>query len=123
MEKIIYRFLDEYLGDGVSYEREPINFFVRDSESVDCGYRYSIYSKKDRTVILFVNHFNKNGSAFKIFGGYSLTNTVSKFFDIDTNNAAEIIKNWFMVKHNLKNNSDLLLISEKYLVKNDLTFF
>jgi hypothetical protein len=122
MEKIIYRFLDEYLGDEVFYEREPINFFKTDS--VDTGDRYYIYSKKDRTVILFINHFHNDGDDIKIFGGYSLTNTVSKFFDIGTESAAAIIKNWFMVKHNLKNNSDLLLISKKYLLKkvSDLLF-
>jgi hypothetical protein len=140
MEKIIYKFLDDYLGDEVSYEREPINFFKTDSVdtgdryytvdtgdryyTVDTGDRYYIYSKKDRTVILIINHFHNDGDDIKIFGGYYLTGTVSKFFDIGTESAAAIIKNWFMVKHNLKNNSDLLLISKKYLLKkvSDLLF-
>jgi hypothetical protein len=120
MEKIIYRFLDEYLGDGVSYEREPINFFIREPESVDSGYRYSIYSNNHRTVILVVNHFHKDGSAINIFGGYSLTNTVSRFFDIGTESAQSIIKNWFMDKYNFKNNHDFFL---KKINKNNLNFF
>jgi len=106
MEELVYKFLDDYLGDEVFY----------DIESVNKWNRYYIYSKKNKVIILFFHRYDNNMS-FKIFRGNSLTNTVSRFFGMDTDNAASVIKDWFGDKHNLKKTSDLLsFISEIDLV-------
>ena len=108
MEEIVYKFLDDYLGDEVFYEKESVNRWNR----------YYIYSKKNKVIILFFHRYGDN-EHIKIYRGNSLTNTVSKFFDMDTESVTKIIRNWFGDKHNLKKVSDLLsFISEEDLVKN-----
>lgn len=69
------------------------------------GIRYHIYSRKNNTLILLLTNYSENTEIY--YGAY-LTGTASRFFDIERNNAAEIIKNWFMDKHNLEKVSDIL---------------
>jgi hypothetical protein len=117
MEELVYKFLDDYLGDDVFYKIKPINYFIKEPYSVNRCNRYYIYSKKNKSIILFFNHFHNSGN-IKIFRDNVLTGTVSRFFDIGTESAQEIIKNWFGDKHNLEKVSDLLsFISEEDLVK------
>jgi hypothetical protein len=103
MEEIVYKFLDDYLGDEVFYEKE----LLRNEKE-----RYYIYSKKNQALIIFFDCSN-GGECIRIFRGNVLTNTISRFFDMCPYKVTEVIKNWFGDKHNLNKVSDLLsFISE-----------
>jgi hypothetical protein len=102
MEKIIYKFLDYYLGDEVSYEK---GITIYNPHTFDRGIRYHIYSKKNNTLILLFTNYTERSDIN--YGDY-LTGTVSRFFSMDTVNTTKVIKNWFMDKHNLKEVSDIL---------------
>ena len=102
MEKIAYKFLDDYLGDEVSYEK---GIPLYNPHTFERGIRYHIYSKKNNTLILLFTNYTERSDIN--YGDY-LTGTVSRFFDIYANNATDIIKNWFIDKHNLEKVPDIL---------------
>ena len=102
MEKIVYKFLDDYLGDEVFYEKGPLY----NPHTFEMCNGYHIYSKKNNTLILLL--FTKYSEHADINYGNYLTGTVSRFFDIYANNATDIIKNWFIDKHNLEKVPDIL---------------
>ena len=98
MREMIYKFLDNYLGDEV--------FCVKGkpSEKYDT---YGIISKKDKSVILSFNIIKSSGGIV-IFRGGKLTNTVSSFFSMNPDDVSRIIRDWFGDKHNIKKMGDLM---------------
>ncbi len=98
MKKIIYKFLDNYLGDEVvcikGKPREKYN-------------TYDIISKKNKSLILYFNIFNSSGGIL-IFRGSKLTNMVSTFFLMNPDDVSRIIRDWFGDKHNIKKMGDLM---------------
>ena len=100
MENVIRKFLDDYLGDEVFYEKELLK---NEKE------RYYIYSKKNQTLIIFFD-YSDGGEFIRVFRGNVLTCTVSRFFDMDPYDVTKVIRDWFGDKHNLKMVSDLMKI-------------
>ena len=99
MEKITYKFLDEYLGDEVYSTK----LLVKDSKYDT----YRLCSKKNNTLILFFKVHRKEGSII-IFRGQRLTDLVSSFFSMEEKDSTTIIKDWFGNKHNVNKVGDLM---------------
>lgn len=98
MEKLINKFLDNYLGD------EVVCIKGGETKNYDC---YSLFSKKNRAVIMLFQVRRKDGSTV-MFRGRDLTDFVSNFFSMESNDASSVIKNWFGDKHDIKKVSDLM---------------
>ena len=98
MEKMIYKFLDKYLGDEVTCIK---------TRTTDVCDTYDIFSKKNKTLILFFRVYHKKEGIF-IFRGGKLTNTVSSYFNSEPKEVMPIIRDWFGDKHNIKKVGDLM---------------
>jgi hypothetical protein len=98
MEKMIYKFLDEYLGDEVTCIK---------TGTTDMYDTYDIFSKKNKSLILFFKVYRKDGG-ISIFRGGKLTNTVYSFFNVEPKEVMSIIRSWFADKHNIKKVGDLM---------------
>jgi len=104
--KVISKFLDSYVGDGVICEKSnqlrfnPLNF---KSEMATLYYIYS----NNRTLILSFNVWN-DGERIKIYRGNELCNMVSSFFSMDGNESMSYIREWFGNKHDVKKFIDLM---------------
>lgn len=98
MEKTIYKFLDEYLGDEV--------VCVRDKPTRNYNYYY-LYSKNNKTRILLFQ-VRRNDGNFILFKSSYLTELVSTFFSIEENESSRIIQDWFGDKHGIKKVGDLM---------------
>ena len=107
LKKVIYTFLDEYVGDGDKVKSsvvpiyDPFRFLTKNRGQE----LYSIYSNKGILILSF--KVCKNGSIV-IFRGLQLCNTICRFFSLGDDEAMEYVKNWFADKHNMKKVSDLL---------------
>lgn len=106
MRKIVYNFLDEYLGKEVSYRFD--NKFK---------YHY-LYSKKNETLILFFRVRPNN--KINIYKGDYLSNLVSGLFSLTDKDATRLIRDWFGDTFNLEKVSDLLkfIPNKSYEVQN-----
>jgi hypothetical protein len=111
MYKVIFKFLDSYVGDGVICEKSkqlrfnpfnPLNF----KSEMEMATLYYIYSN-NRTLILSFNVWN-DGECIKIYRGNELCNMVSSFFSMDGNESMIYIREWFADKHDIKKVSDLM---------------
>lgn len=96
MEEIIFKFLDEYIGDNV----RSIT-----SIDVDSGTRVCSFFTKDGDLIFFftINVWDK----ITTFRTSRLCETVSGFFSIPNEDAKNLIKDWFDKKYNIVNIKDL----------------
>ena len=99
MEKTIYKFLDEYLGDEVTCINKSSVFRKHDT--------YHLYSNKNHTLILFFS-VHKGKKDITIFRGRRLNGMVSDFFSMDSNETSSIIRDWFGDKHDIKKVGDLM---------------
>lgn len=98
MRKMVYKFLDEYLGDEVTC--------IKRSSTSRYNY-YNIFSKKNKSLILSFEVHHKEGDIV-IFGGERLTNTVSSFFNLDPKSGMSLIRDWFGDKHDMNKVKDLM---------------
>lgn len=98
MEKTIYKFLDEYLGDEV--------VCIKDGPTRHYNY-YGIFSKNNKTLIL-IFQVRRNDSSIVMFRSSFLTELVSSFFSIEENDSTTIIEGWFGKKHDIKKVGDLM---------------
>jgi hypothetical protein len=94
MEKMIYKFLDDEVTCIKTGSTNRYN-------------SYDIFSKKNKSLILYFNVYHKEGDII-IFRGGKLTNTVSSFFNVEPKEVMPIIRNWFGDKHNIKKMGDLM---------------
>lgn len=94
MKKSIYKFLDEYVGDGIHLTHNEDRSF------------FNIFSENKTKIITFMVHIDKEH--VKLFRSEPLTKTISGFFCISRDEAASFTKDWFGDKHNLKKVSDIL---------------
>jgi len=98
MRKMVYKFLDDYLGDEVTCIK---------TGSTNRYNSYDIFSKKNKSLILFFRVHHKEGDIV-IFRGGKLTNTVSSYFDLEPKSGMSIIRDWFGDKHDINKVKDLM---------------
>ena len=98
MEKMVYKFLDEYLGDEVSCKK------TRVTDRYDT---YNILSKKNKSIIMIFRVHRKEGDIV-IFRSDRLNYTVSSFFDLEPKIGMSIIRDWFGNKHDINKVKDLI---------------
>jgi hypothetical protein len=93
MKQIVYKFLDEYVGDGIYLTHNEDRSF------------FNIYSTNKTQIITF--RVADNWEHIKLFRSESLCKTLSRFFCISEDEAALFTKDWFGDRHNLKKVGDL----------------
>jgi hypothetical protein len=98
MEKSIYKFLDNYLGNEV--------ICVRQRPTRGYNY-YHLYSKNNKTLILHFQVSCKDGNIVLFRSSY-LTELVCDFFSMTPNDASGIIRDWFGDKHDINKVKDLI---------------
>lgn len=103
LEKMIIRFLDDYLGNEVYVSRRKYTW----SDRVE----YSVISSKSNTKIVSFVVSSINGG-YNIFRSAELVQTVSTLFSIGEDVASRYIQNWFGDVHGLNKVGDL----EKFLL-------
>jgi len=105
MKKLLYKFLDEYVGNGVRAVKEPIllnpNTFMPD-ERVK---RYNLIS--DRNILILFFQVWDDGDKIKIYRGSKLCDTLSGYFGISSDDSMKYVREWFADKHDMKKLSDL----------------
>lgn len=94
MEQKIYKFLDLYVGPGVySTHNQDRSFF-------------NLFSDNKTPIITF--RIDQSKEYIKLFRSESLCKTISSFFCISQDDAANYVKNWFGDRNNLKKVSDVM---------------
>ena len=93
MTQIVYKFLDEYVGNGIYLTHNEDRSF------------YNIFSNNKTQIITF--RVADNWEHIKLFRSEPLCKTLSNFFCISEDEAALFTKDWFVDRHNLKRVCDL----------------
>jgi hypothetical protein len=93
MTQIVYKFLDEYVGNGIYLTHNEDRSF------------YNIFSNNKTQIITF--RVADNWEHIKLFRSEPLCKTLSRFFCISEDEAALFTKDWFGDRHNLKRVGDL----------------
>jgi hypothetical protein len=106
LKKIIYKFLDEYIGDGVKVKNTstPVYNLYAQTWKIKKD-TYSLYS--DKGILILTFKVCKNDS-IDIFRGLELCNMICRYFSLGDDEAMRYVNNWFADKHNMKKASDLL---------------
>ena len=104
MKDLVYKFLDEYLGDEVVCEPNGMKEW------------YIICSKKNNQRILKFFVRDKRGvQEIRLFRDFSLCSKVQGYCGIDkVDDCANYIKDWFGDKHGLNEVSDVLKFLENF---------
>jgi hypothetical protein len=103
MEKMMYKFLDEYLGDEV----------VCIKTSNKKNYTYDLCSKKNKTIIISFTVSHLDGEMV-IYKGNPLNKLLSDLFSTDDYDTMRFVRNWFGDKHNLNKVKDLIKFIHVY---------
>jgi hypothetical protein len=99
MRKMVYKFLDDYLGDEVTC--------IKTGSTNRCN-SYDIFSKKNKSsLILFFKVYHKEGDIV-IFRGGKLNDIVSNLFSMGKEESTSIIRDWFADKHDIVKVKDLM---------------
>ena len=98
MKEIIYKFLDEYVGEGVKCEL-AIPAFGRTRTD-----NWEIFSDNG-TMILW---FTVKGDMFKLYKSESLCKKIEGYFGIEPTESWKYIRDWFGDRQRLKKVGDLL---------------
>ena len=105
MKERIYKFLDEYVGEGTNWTLRHQDLFRTWSDS------YEIVSNNG-TMILW---FSVKGDMVAIYRSNELCKMIEGYFSIDPNESWKYVRDWFGQKYNMKKISDLLkLIPTKW---------
>jgi hypothetical protein len=99
MRKMVYKFLDEYLGDEVTC--------IKTGSTNRC-YSYDIFSKKNKSIILSFKVYYHNERGIAIFRGDKLNDIVSNLFSMGNEESTSIIRDWFADKHDIVKVKDLM---------------
>jgi len=104
MEKMINKFLDEYLGNEV--------VCIKKRPSGSCN-MYHLCSKKNKTLIILFSVRSDDGEMV-IFRSTELTNMIIDLFSIDKHDSMRIVSNWFGGKHSINKVKDLMKFINVY---------
>ena len=106
LKKVIYKFLDGYVGDGVNVKNisTPVYDLYGQTWKIKKD-TYNLYSNKGILILTF--KVCKNDS-ISIFRGLELCNMICRYFSLGDDDAMKYVKNWFAYKHDMNVVSDLL---------------
>ena len=101
MEELIYKFLDEYVGDGAICKNRPgLICHVID------GVIYRIYGiHSNNGTLIFEVIVSENKDRYKFIRSNDLSKTVSRFFGVDE--PFNYVRDWFRQKYDLEKVSDI----------------
>lgn len=107
LKKVVYQFLDGYVGDGVNVETEtrPTYDPLRIRWKITRNNVYYIYSNKGILILIFKVC---NNGLITIFRGVELCNMVSDFFSLQDDESMRYVREWFADKYDMKKVNDLL---------------
>ena len=105
MKKIIYKFLDYYLGNKVKVEQLNVPLYKVKTNKWSIRETYYIWSGTNELILSFCVF---KDDSIKIWSGDNLCQTVVRIFSIDSVVAMRYIRDWFADKHNLNKVNDLL---------------
>lgn len=109
LKKIVYKFLDECVGDGVTAKHPTFQF------NLDSRYdfipksakdAYNLYSDNGTLILFFISH--NGGEKLTLFRGRALCSTISGYFNISDDDSMIYVREWFADKYDIKKVSDLL---------------
>ena len=106
LNKVINKFLDGYIGDGITCKVQPTG--IPEVPSLHWGVSkcvYSLYSDKGILILSF--KYNSYKDSIIIFRGLKLCNMVCRFFSITDDDAMRYVRTWFADKYGMKKLSDL----------------
>jgi hypothetical protein len=106
MKKLVYKFLDEYVGDGVRAVKEHIIFNPYTFMPDERVKRYNLIS--DRNILILFFQVWDDGDKIKIYRGNNLCDTLSGYFGISSDDAMKYVREWFGNRYNMNKVSDLL---------------
>ena len=93
LKKVINKFLDGYVGDGIKIKYNPLHKI------------YNVYS--DKGVLILSFKICKNDS-IAIFRGLELCNMLCRFFSVCDDGAMRYVRSWLGDKYDMKKVNDLL---------------
>lgn len=93
MKEIVFKFLDEYLGNELNCSTDKYNY-------------YYISSKKNNMTIFFFRIFPED--RIVIFRGEELNKIICSFFLIEPDDAMKYVRSWFGDRQNIIKTKDLL---------------
>ena len=104
LKKVIYKFLDGYVGDGIKVKKGAVRVHDPKTFLTIYGGLYSIYSNKGVLILSFKICENDSIVTFR---GLQLCNMICRFFSVGDDEAMRYVRNWFNDKHNINKISDL----------------
>ena len=105
MKKLVYKFLDNYLGNEVKVEQLNVPLYKVKTKKWSIRETYYIWSGTNNLIFSFSIHKN---DSFNIWRSNDLCSTVGNFFGIDSDESMRYVREWFGVKHNMNKVSDLM---------------
>ena len=97
MKETIYKFLDEYVGEGANCSPFT-NEFRTWSE------KYNVTSDKGTLILWFIVRADE----VKVYRSESLCRKIEGYFGIDPNESWKYIRDWFGNKHDINKVKDLI---------------
>lgn len=98
MKKVIYKFLDEYVGEGVNCKL-AIPAFGRTSWD-----NWEVLSNNGTMILWFM----VKNDMFKLFRSESLCKKIEGYFGIESSESWKYIRDWFGERNEIKQIGDLL---------------
>ena len=103
MKERIYKFLDEYVGEGTNWTLRHQDLFRTWSDS------YEFVSNNGTMILWFsIRHDN-----VKVFRSEELCRKIEGYFNVPSDESWKYIRDWFGQRNNIKVLSDLLKIIAK----------
>jgi hypothetical protein len=108
LKKVVYKFLDEYVGDGATAKPppyrlnlyNPCTFINEPANNI-----YDLYSDNGTLILVFRVY---DDGRIAIYRGRELCLTVSGYFIISDDDSMIYVREWFADKYDMKKLSDLL---------------
>ena len=106
LKKVVYKFLDEYVGDGATAKPppyrlnlyNPCTFINEPANNI-----YDLYSDNGTLILVFRVY---DDGRIAIYRGRELCSTVSGYFNISDDDSMRYVREWFADKYDMKKVSD-----------------
>ena len=105
MTELIYKFLDNYVGDGMNITKR-VGDTINRITFTDSGYEaYNVESDNGTTILYFI--LNSIGDV-NIYPAYSVYMTIGNMFSIEPAESKQYLREWFGEKYNIIHFRELL---------------